>query len=129
MPSKNAPQKVEPKLTARPKVRQLYWCKFPSDAQLPEFWKTRPVVIVSHNNSLYGAVTVIACSTMKQKHNKWAYQLKNTIDGRPAWAICDKPTTVAVSRLTQDKQGIQRVTEEEFNGMLSLMLKWIPSPR
>lgn len=123
------PQKIDPKLTARPKVRQLYWCQFPQDAQLPELWKTRPVIILSHNNSLYGAVTVIACTTMAQSHNKWAYKLEKTIDGRPAWAICDKPTTIAVSRLTQDKDGIKRVTEEDFNGILALTLKWIPSPR
>jgi len=129
MASSDAPPKIHPKLKARPKVRQLYWCKFPLDAQLPEFWKTRPVIIVSHNNSLFGSVTVIACSTMPQKGNKWAYELKDTIDGRPAWAICDKPTTIAVSRLTQDKSGIKRVTEEDFNALLSLMLQWIPCPR
>lgn len=129
MVSKDAPPKIQPKLTARPKVRQLYWCKFPSDAHLPEFWKTRPVVVVSHNNSLYGAVTVIACSTMPQSNNKWAHELITTIDGRPAWAICDKPTTVAVSRLTQDKNGIKRIAERDFNEILKLILMWIPSPR
>ena len=126
---RDAPPKIDPKLIARPKVRQLYWCEFPSDAQLPEFWKIRPVIILSHNNSLYGAVTVIPCTTMDQKRNKWAFELTKTIDGRDAWAICDKPTTVAVSRLTQDKNGIERVTEKDFNGILNLTLNWIPKPR
>lgn len=128
MRNKDAPPKVQPSLTARPKVRQMYWCKFPLDAQLPEFWKTRPVIIVSHNNSLYGAVTVIACSTKEQKFNRWAYELSNTIDGQRAWAICDKPTTVAVSRLTRDKHGINRVTNDDFDKMLHLMLTWLPKP-
>ncbi|PHS06163.1 MAG: hypothetical protein COA78_14505 [Blastopirellula sp.] len=127
--STDAPPKVAPKITARPKVRQLYWCRFPSDAELPEFWKTRPVVVISHNNTLHGAVTVVACSTQSQPSNKWAFQVENSIDGEKAWAICDKPTTVAVSRLTPDKEGIKRISDEEFNGILTLMLKWIPSPR
>jgi len=126
---RDAPPKIEPKLTARPRVRQFYWCEFPSDAQLPEFWKTRPVIVLSHNNSLYGAVTVIPCTSLEQRGNKWAFELTKTIDGKDAWAICDKPTTVAVSRLTQDKNGIERVTEEDFNEILSLTLKWIPTPR
>lgn len=59
----------------RAKVRQLLWCDFPQDAQLPEFWKRRPVVILSHKNTLHGAVTVIPCSTQAQPGNKWAFPL------------------------------------------------------
>lgn len=125
----DAPPKIGPSITARPRVRQLYWCRFPKDAELPEFWKPRPIIVLSHNNSLYGAVTVVACSTQDQGSNRWAYLLQNTIDGTKAWAICDKPTTVAVSRLTQHKDGIKRVSEEEFNGVLGLVLDWIPKPR
>jgi hypothetical protein len=39
----------------------------------------------------------IPCSSQDQAGNPWAYALKTTIDGKhPSWAICDKPTTVAV---------------------------------
>jgi len=121
------PPKVAPSLVAAPKARQLLWCDFPQDAQLPEFWKRRPVVILSHRNTLHGAVTVVPCSTQAQPGNKWAFPLQTTIDGRAAWAICDKPTTVAVSRLTPDKGGIARMPQNEFEDMLRMVLSWLPA--
>ncbi len=38
----------QPRIIAAPKIRQLYWCDFWCDAQLPEMWKTRPVIVVSY---------------------------------------------------------------------------------
>ena len=91
------PPRVQPRLLAVPAIRELYWCDFPADAQLPEFWKRRPVIVVSFKNTLRGAVTVIPCSSQDQAGNPWAYALATTIDGKqPSWAIWDKPTTVAV---------------------------------
>jgi mRNA interferase MazF len=119
------PPWVRPRVTAAPKLRQLYWCDFPKDAQLPEFWKTRSVFIVSCRNTLHGAVTVIPCSGQEQPGNKWAYELAKTIDGKPSWAICDKPTTLAVSRLSPGKNGIVRVSEDEYKAVLAMMLKWL----
>lgn len=123
-----APPKVAPRLTAAPKIRQLYWCDFPQDAQLPEFWKRRPVIVLSYRNTLHGAVTVVPCSTQAQPGNKWAFPLQTTIDGRAAFAICDKMTTVAVSRLVPDKGGIARMPQAEFDDMLRLVLSWLPVP-
>ena len=122
------PPKVAPQVTSAPSIRQLYWCDFPQDAQLPEFWKRRPVVILSFKNMLHGAVTVVPCSTQAQPGNKWAFPLQTTIDGRAAFAICDKPTTVAVSRLVPDKGGIVRMPQAEFDDMLRLVLAWLPVP-
>ena len=122
------PPRVAPRVTAAPSIRQLYWCDFPQDAQLPEFWKRRPVVIVSFKNTLHGAVTVVPCSTAAQPANRWAFPLQTTIDGRAAFAICDKLTTVAVSRLLPDKGGIVRMPVAEFDAMLRLVLAWLPVP-
>lgn len=122
------PPSVPPRVTSAPSIRQLYWCDFPQDAQLPEFWKRRPVVILSYKNTLHGAVTVVPCSTAAQPGNKWAFPLQTTIDGRAAFAICDKITTVAVSRLVPDKGGIVRMPETEFDDMLRLVLAWLPAP-
>lgn len=122
------PPKVVPQVTSAPSIRQLYWCDFPQDAQLPEFWKRRPVVILSFKNTLHGAVTVVPCSTQAQPGNKWAFPLQTTIDGRAAFAICDKPTTVAVSRLVPDKSGVARMPQVEFDDMLRLVLAWLPVP-
>ena len=122
------PPKVKPRLKAAPRIRHFYWCDFPQDAQLPEFWKRRPVIILSFKNTLHGAVTVVPCSTQAQPGNQWAFPLETTIDGRAAWAICDKITTVAVSRLLPDKGGIARMPEAEFDDMLRLVLAWLPVP-
>lgn len=122
------PPRVAPRLVGAPKIRQLFWCDFPKDAQLPEFWKRRPVIVISYRNVLHGAVTVIPCSTQAQPGNAWAFPLRTTIDGRAAWAICDKPATVAVSRLLPDKDGVKRLPEAEFDEMLQLVLDWLPKP-
>jgi mRNA interferase MazF len=123
--AEDKPTRVHPRVTAAPKIRQLYWCDFPKDAQLPEFWKTRAVLIMSFRNTLSGAVTLIPCSGQDQPGNKWAYKLSTTIDGKSSWAICDKPTSLAVSRLSVGKAGMIRVPEPEFNEVLALMLKWL----
>jgi mRNA interferase MazF len=120
------PPRIKPRLIGAPKIRQMFWCDFPLDAQLPEFWKRRPVIILSGRNTLHGAATVIPCSTKTQMGNPWAFELSASIDGRSGWAICDKPTTVAVSRLSVDRRGIVRVPQEEFNAMLEMILNWLP---
>lgn len=120
------PPKLKPRLKSAPRVRQLYWCDFPKDAQLPEFWKRRPVIVLSMNATLHGAVTVVPCSTQAHQDPKLAFPLRTTIDGRAAWAICDKPTTVAVSRLVPDKKGIVRMPADEFHAMLGLVLALLP---
>jgi mRNA interferase MazF len=122
------PKRIPPRIVGAPKIRQLYWCDFPVDAQPPEFWKRRPVIIISYRNSLYGAVTVIPCSTKDQSGNHWAFPLLTTIDGKTGWAICDKITTVAVSRLLPNKKGTERMPEAEFSALMRLVLEWLPSP-
>ncbi|MBB1249973.1 type II toxin-antitoxin system PemK/MazF family toxin [Rhizobium sp. G21] len=122
------PPRVQPRLKSAPKVRQLYWCDFPKDAQLPEFWKRRPVIILSFRNTLFGTVVVVPCSSLQDQDPRKATLLKTTIDGRIGWAICDKPTTVAISRLVPDKSGIPRLPEEEFNEVLKMVLDWLPRP-
>lgn len=128
MPTEEVPPRVRPSLKAAPAIRELYWCDLPRDAQLPEFWKCRPVIIMSFRNTLSGAVTVIPCSTAKQPDNPWAVRLSKTVDGRfgEAWAICDKPMTVAVSRLKLDRRGKLRLSEAEFNPVLARLLEWLP---
>lgn len=126
MTAEPPPPRIRPRLIGAPKIRQLFWCDFPADAQLPEFWKRRPVVTLSGRNSLYGAVTIVPCTTQNQSGNRWAFPLRTTIDGRVAWAICDKITTLAVSRLVPDKGGIVRMGEAEFNELLALLLTSLP---
>lgn len=121
------PPRFPPKVKAVPAIRQLYWCDFPRDAHMPEMWKVRPVVIVSYKNTLHGAVTVVPCTTVDQKDARFAFRLTTTIDGATdSWALCDRLTTVAVSRLVPDKGGIRRMPEEEFDRLLALLFRWLP---
>jgi mRNA interferase MazF len=122
------PPRVAPRLIGAPKIRQIYWCDFPLDAQLPEFWKRRPVVILSYRHTLHGAVTIVPCSTGDQTGNRWAVPMQTTIDGRQSWAICDKLSTVAVSRLSVDRRGITQMPVAEFDEILRRVLEWLPTP-
>ncbi|AMB46893.1 type II toxin-antitoxin system PemK/MazF family toxin [Methylobacterium sp. AMS5] len=121
------PPRIEPALKLAPRARDLYWCDFPADARLPELWKRRPVIVVGSDRKLYGAVTVVPCSSLDQTGNRWAYKLTTTIDGEGnSWAICDKPSTFAVSRLVPDHRGKVRLPPEEFTEVLRLLLSWLP---
>ena len=124
----NKPPKYPPKLKSAPKTRGIYWCDFPQDAHLPEFWKLRPVLIISLKNKLFGAVTVIPLTSLEQRENPWAYELSQLFAGKKSFAICDKPTTVAVSRLSPPKSGITRITQEEFESVLAVLYRWLPKP-
>lgn len=120
------PPRIKPRLRAAPKIREFFWCDFPNDAQLPELWKRRPVLIVSYRQRLHDVATVIPCSSLEQDRNKWSLKISKSIDGKESWAICDKPCSVAVSRLTSDKSGIHRLAEDEFHEILKLLLQWLP---
>ena len=122
------PPRVSPRVKGAPHIRQIYWCRLPNDAELPELWKTRPVLIVFYRNTLHGAVTAIPTTTVEQDANPWAFRLRTSLDqSKVSWAICDKPITVAVSRL-QPHRTIPRVPENEFNEVLKLLLAWLPRP-
>ena len=124
--NEDKPPRVQPRLPSAPRLGQIYWCDFPKDAQLPEFWKRRPVIIISRKATRFSTVNVIPCSTQAQDDNPWAFPLKTTIDDRKAWAVCDKITTVAVSRLLPDKSGVKRMPDGEFNALLKIVLDWLP---
>lgn len=122
------PPRIKPRITAAPSIRQIYWCDFWPDAHLPEMWKRRPVIVLSFKNKLHGPCLVIACSTDPQEGDaaQWAHKLSVTLDGRDTWVVCNHLYTVAASRLSVDKNGIQRLSEAEFNEILTKSLAWLP---
>jgi mRNA interferase MazF len=124
----NLPPRVKPRITAAPKIRQVYWCDFWPDAHLPEMWKTRPVVVISYKNQLHGPCTVVACSTDSQEKNPWAYKMETSIDGRESWVVCNHIYTVAPSRFSQARGKIPSVSKAEFNEILERIKKWLPVP-
>ncbi len=122
------PPRVTPRIIAAPKLRQLYWCDFWRDAQLPEMWKTRPVVVMSYKNALHGPCLVIPTSTEPQDSNPWACKLSSSIDGQASWAVCNQPSTIAPSRLSQVRGKIPMISEGDFNEILKRLAAWLPRP-
>jgi len=121
------PPRVAARIKAAPKIRQAYWCDFPRDAQLPEMWKTRPVLVLSYKNTLFGPCLVAPFSTDPQIGNPWALPASISFDGRKTWVVCNHLYTVAPSRLSTFPGGkIPRFGEEEFTRILALVLQWMP---
>ncbi len=128
----DTPPRIEPRIKAAPKIRQLYWCDFRGDVLLPEMGKVRPVLIISYRNSLYGHCLVLPTSTDPQQGEsaKWAHPLSIKVDGhRRSWVVCNHLYTVSTARL-QPLFGsmIPRLDEAEFNQILTKVMAWLPKP-
>jgi mRNA interferase MazF len=121
------PPRIHPRLKAAPKIRQLLWCDFPRDAQLPEMWKTRPVVVVSFRNTLHGIATVVPCTSKQPTDLGWAVRLGQTIDGGPSWALCNHVATVAVSRLALPGGRLVRLESRSFASIVFALHSWLPA--
>ena len=83
--SKKPPRKALA-IKSAPRIRQIYWCRFPDDA---EFWKTRPVVILSKTIKLHGSVIVLLCSSKFQPKNRNAVFIKLPFSEEKPWVICN----------------------------------------
>jgi mRNA interferase MazF len=126
MAEAGAPPWVKPRILAAPKIKQVYWCDFWTDAQLPEMWKTRPVIVISYKNTLRGPCTVIPLSTEPQSDNPWTLPL--SVEDVKCWAICNQPSTVAPSRFSQFRGKIPKVSDKDFNQVIDILNKWLPKP-
>jgi mRNA interferase MazF len=128
--AQDKPPRIQPRIRSAPKIRQIYWCDFWRDAILPEMWKRRPVIILSHKAALYGPCLVVPTSThLDNEQNQWAYRLP-LIDGRQqSWAICNQPATVSVGRLLYFADPTPVLEQEHFNKVHELVLRWIPALR
>ena len=120
------PPKVQPRIIAAPKIRQFYWCDFWKDARLPEMWKTRPVVVISYKNTLYGPCLVVPFSSEPQSDNPWA--VKSFIEGVESWAVCNHLSTVSPSRFSPFRGKVPLMPEAEFNQVVEKINKWLPRP-
>ena len=122
------PPRLRPRIKSAPRIRQVYWCDLPEDAQLPVFWKRRPVLILSKMVKLHGSVTVLPFTTKSQPDNPMAYPMASPLDGQRVWVICDYLTTVAVSRLHMPGRAVPRIGQEDFNRIVALALQGLPRP-
>jgi len=129
MTENGGPVRVEPRVRSAPRIRQVYWCDFPEDAIHPEFWKRRPVPVMSRKARLYGNVTVLPITTKSQPDNPAAYGMVSPLGGGCAWVICDCITTLSVGRPIQPGSHIPRAGQEDFDGIVALVMKHLPSMR
>jgi len=119
-----------------PKLGSVYWCKFNKAelVPLPEMWKDRPVIVVSHRDlRIKGSCLVLPTSTDPQDNNDWALELPDyitqQIDGRRSWALCSHPVTISTSRLRQIKGKVLKLKILDLNNILHMMIDWLPTPR
>lgn len=98
-------------LASAPKIRAVYWCRFWRDALRPEFYKNRPVVVVSRDNRLDGPALVAPLTTKPQGDNRSAYKLTENPNPRKAsidsWAVCNRIYAVSCARLAQMDGGVR----------------------
>ena len=109
------------KIQAAPKVGSLYWCGLhPEDyIHIPEFWKKRPVVVISRKNTLHGKVIVLPITTDEDnalyEHSiEISQNVTEKINGKRCWVVCDHPMTVATSRLDFIHKSPPRIAREEL---------------
>lgn len=126
------------KIKAAPKVGSLYWCTLHAEAHIhiPEFWKKRPVLVISRKNTLHGKVTVLPVTTdddnMGYENSiELSPQARDRINGKRCWVVCDHLMTVATSRLDFVHRSPPRLDPSELAPILekahSVLAGW-PSP-
>ena len=106
-----------------------YWCDYPPPEclHMPEFWKRRPVVIVSRHTTLRCVATVVPMTSKAQHDPRLSVQVRSPIDGRDAWAICNHMTTVAVSRLLPAR-GRPSVSQQEYREICQKVIDNLAAP-
>ncbi|WP_122519704.1 type II toxin-antitoxin system PemK/MazF family toxin [Pannonibacter phragmitetus] len=116
------------KIKAAPKVGSLYWCSLHPEEHIhiPEFWKKRPVVIISRKNTLHGKVMILPITTDQDNENyensiELSQGASNKINGKRCWVVCDHVMTVATSRLDFIHAKPPRLETAELAPILELM--------
>jgi len=115
------PQRYLPRLKYPPRKGEIYWCEYPKPEclHLPEFWKRRPVVVISRRTTLKGVVTVVPFTSSRKQDPRVSVSVCSPIDGRDAWVICNHVTTVAVSRLTVAGHRVPEATYSEIQAKVT----------
>ncbi len=120
----NRPPRVTPQILAAPKAGQLYWCRLWNEAELPEFHKTRPALVIAHTNSLKGHSTVLPATTVAQPGNRWAHRIDASLNRKETWVVCSHPQSVANSRFVLQRR-IPVISGEDMAAIKALLTKWL----
>ena len=124
----DAPIRVEPLIKSAPRARQIYFCDLPKNARKPEFWKRRPVLIISRTSTLYGHFTALPMTTVKQNENKWAYKINSPLEDQEAWVICNHIISLSCSRLHPNNNSIPKLDSETFDTVMKLAIEGLATP-
>jgi uncharacterized protein YifN (PemK superfamily) len=94
-------------LHGTPRVGQVFWIDFPSDAYAPEFENEHPGIIVRAAQSMSDTTIIIPMTHRPAENNPHAHKLTknpNRDDPDDAWAICNHLYTVSLGRLRRLKR-------------------------
>ncbi|WP_165826121.1 type II toxin-antitoxin system PemK/MazF family toxin [Rhizobium wuzhouense] len=130
--------KYPTRIKAAPKVGNIYWCNFHPEGviHIPEFWKNRPVIVVSRNATLNGKVTVLPMTTDEDNATninaiELSAEVQGKIDSKRSWVICDHLMTIATSRLDNVSTTPPRVKGDGLTAILqkahSIIAGWMPA--
>lgn len=128
--------KFEVRIKAAPKPGAIYWCSLHPEntIHIPEFWKKRPVLVISKRGSLNGKVICLPMTTDDDNANNSAAieisaEIRAKIDNKRTWVITDHPMTVATSRLDMIGKTPPKVTGAEFGAILAAVHANIVTPQ
>lgn len=100
---------------------------------IPEFWKKRPVIVISRNNRLSGKVIVLPVTTDEDNESyegsiELSPSTRDKINGKRCWAVFDHPMTIATSRLDYINKRPPRIEQGELSIILerfhSTIARW-----
>ena len=94
-------------LHGTPRVGQVFWVDFPSDAYAPEFEREHPGIVVRAAQSMKETCIIVPLTHRPAENNPHAHKLiknPNRDDPEDAWAICNHLYTVSLGRLRRLKQ-------------------------
>ncbi|MDE0304226.1 MAG: type II toxin-antitoxin system PemK/MazF family toxin [Albidovulum sp.] len=119
------------RIKSAPKIRQVFWCNYPEleHTEIPEFYKRRPVVVISRKSTLYGVATIVPITGKPQKDSQNSLRIRSPINGRDAWIVCNHVHTVSTRRLDVPAGGIPRIPDDVFQEILKKVYRNLPLPR
>lgn len=126
--SPKSPGRRHLRIKSAPKIRQVFWCDYPDPehTEIPEFFKRRPVVVLSRKATLHGVVTVVPLSGKPQMDSRNSLRMLSPIRGKTVWAVCNHVHTVSTRRLDAPAGRIPRVPDEDFRGILKKVCNNLP---
>ncbi len=98
----------------------LYWAQL-DPTRGSEIAKTRPVVVVSHDEMNKRLETVVVCPLTSQLHPHWASRVQCNCDGVVYEIAVDQIRTVSKSRLGKSLGKIDTATVQALKQAIALL--------